>query len=195
MASTLGFNALFRRSVKQGVAETFGWSYKKGVSQGFLGIKGARAAQKVAIAAGKRAPGIAGTVFGHTFGAGVGAFFIYNAYRREGLGGAVKEAATFSAINAGLSFAGGVLTNPFVLAGAAVAATGYAGYQLGEFSRQKHKQMRELELGGGAVAGAINNSIGIATARQRSMMALQNTHLNYRSAIGNEAVLYHIPMR
>ena len=69
----------------------------------------------------------------------------------------------------------------------------YALNQAGEYIQEtdkaiaRRKQVRGLELG-----GPIQDQFGtISTLRQRSLMALQNTHVNGRMAFGQEAALLH----
>jgi hypothetical protein len=89
--------------------------------------------------------------------------------------------------------AGGILgavINPWTIGiGAAIYA--YGEYE--EYSRKtdlgiaRNKQIGSLELG-----APIQDPFGtISTLRQRSLSAIQNTHVNGRMALGNEAALLH----
>ena len=80
---------------------------------------------------------------------------------------------------------------PTVATIGAVAGAGYAGYQVGEAMQEKMRSLRRIEFGDNIAM----RSAGAATTRQRSVMALQNTHLNGRMALGNEAMLIHNPYR
>jgi hypothetical protein len=112
-----------------------------------------------------------------------------------GVGAAGAEAGFLAAGTAGLlAGAGGaalaVLTNPVTLA---IAAGAYGYHKASEYIQHtdraiaRHKQVRGLELG-----GPIQDQFGtISTLRQRSLQALQNTHVNGRMAFGQEASLLH----
>lgn len=84
----------------------------------------------------------------------------------------------------------GTLFSPLAL----MMGAGIYGYgQLEEYSRKndqaiaRNKQIGSLELG-----APIQDPFGtISTLRQRSLQAIQNTHVNGRMAFGNEAALLH----
>ena len=84
----------------------------------------------------------------------------------------------------------GALFSPLAL----MMGAGIYGYgQLEEYSRKndqaiaRNKQIGSLELG-----APIQDPFGtISTLRQRSLQAIQNTHVNGRMAFGNEAALLH----
>lgn len=82
------------------------------------------------------------------------------------------------------------LLNPVTLT---IAAGAYGYNKAAEYIQHtdraiaRHKQVRGLELG-----GPIQDQFGtISTLRQRSLQALQNTHVNGRMAFGQEAALLH----
>lgn len=111
-----------------------------------------------------------------------------------GVGRSVLENAAFNAFAMrGLPAIGAAATNPFVIGGlAATAAAGgiaYAGYRAAEMSYQYHLKTLPLETTGSMDAFYTSNA---ATMRQRSMMNIQRSHLNARSAFGNEAQYSHI---
>ena len=86
------------------------------------------------------------------------------------------------------------LSNPYVLAGAAVAGIAigigatYINYRnkLVDFRREA----RQTEFTGDMTAFQTHAA---ATMRQRSMQAISRSHMNARRALGNEAQYYHMP--
>ncbi len=172
------------KGFRQGVMETFGWEYQKGVNMGFLGRKmsgGFMGAGKIA-------------AFGRVAGLGFVIAGAYKGYQEGGVNGAAisvaKDAATWGAVRAGMSLGKAGITNPFFLGGAAIASIGYGGYKVGEMAREHGRRIRNVEMGG----EMIDRFGTMATIRQRSLMALNNSHINARSALGNEAILMHGPM-
>jgi hypothetical protein len=168
---------------RQGVGETFGFEYQGGKNMGFLGrkMKG-------------------GIMSGGKFGLGLKllgpvalGFSAYQGYSQGGLGGAAwevtKEAAVWGALRAGWHLGKAAILNPVTLTAAAAAGLGYAAYKFGEASQRHVKRLRNVEMG-----GEIMDRFGtVATMRQRSLSAIQNTHVNGRIALGNEAILTHTP--
>ena len=112
-----------------------------------------------------------------------------------GAGLAGAEAGILATGSAGLLMGAGgaavaALLNPVTLA---IAAGVYGYNKASEYIQHtdkaiaRHKQVRGLELG-----GPIQDQFGtISTLRQRSLQALQNTHVNGRMAFGQEAALLH----
>ena len=173
------------RSFTQGIGETLGWHYEKGVSKGFLGRKA-----KGGIFAGGK--GIAGKSLGLLGRAGFplfAAFSAYSGYKEGGVLGAARnvavDALSWGAMRAGFT----MLTNPVVLGAAAIAGAGYGVYRLGEAARKHERGVRRLELG----ADVVDRFGTLSTMRQRSLQAIQNSHLSGRSALGNEALLLSVP--
>lgn len=167
----------------QGIKESFGIVYDDGVSQGFLNRK--------SIAKQGFAKGSLGA-FGGMMSIGYTAYEAYNGYQRGGIWGAAKGVGnavlTNAVINVGLKAAGMTLA-PLAI-GAAVAGVGYGVYKFGQKAGQYGRSSRNVEMGGGFV-----DTFGTAsTMRQRSLAALQNTHVNGRMALGAEAQLIHNPM-
>lgn len=121
------------------------------------------------------------------------AYFAYTGYKEGGIWGAVKGVGESVAWSAGIRAVGGLI-NPFTLAVAGIAAIGLGVYAAGEKGQAHVKKLRELEMGGGAIMEQIG-SLPAATMRQRSALALQNSHINGRMAIGNEALLLHTSFR
>lgn len=129
---------------------------------------------------------------GKTLAAGAGlGFTLYGAYqgwKQDGLTGAMWGAAENVAWNVGSRLIGSALLNPYTLGAAAVAGAGYGAYRLGEAAQAHSKRLRNTEFVSTTMIDALG-SAGAMTMRQRSVMALQNTHLNARMALGNEALL------
>ena len=181
-------DSLFARGFKAGVAETFGWQVKKVgtgsarryVSEGFMGrmAKG----------------GIKGNFLGNVVGMAAVGYAAYTGYKEGGVVGAAKEvgssALTWGLIRGSWNMAAGAVGSVPLAIGAAVAGGAYGYYRLGEAGIKHAKKMRNLEMGGDVI-----DTFGtMATMRQRSLSAIQNTHVNGRLALGGEASLLHTPM-
>jgi hypothetical protein len=182
----------------EGVLQNYGFEFENG-KRTFLGFdtstgfKGAKAEFMAARSAGQMGSFVSKRAF-----AGLGllwsGYSIYQGFQEGGITGAVKrageEALTAGAFNVGLKLAGG-LVNPWAIGAATAVGIGMSGYQVGESARANGKRIRNLEMG-----GEVMDRFGtIATMRQRSLQALQNSHLNGRMALGNEAALIHNPAR
>ena len=194
-----------------------GWEImmpKKGDSIGFLGmkqemkmIKAEKAALKNLGGAGREAlkskmgagfgklgaaryGGMAARVGGRMLGPAFTAYSMYEGYQSGGVFGAMKGGAEAVLMNAAFSSAMKFvpsLVNPVTVGLATAAAVGYGAYTFGEAARSHRKDLRNVEMGGGYV-----DTFGTgATMRQRSAMALQNSHINGRSALGMEGAIYH----
>ncbi|MAE81783.1 MAG: hypothetical protein CMB80_03525 [Flammeovirgaceae bacterium] len=126
------------------------------------------------------------------------------AVRTAGVGNALVKAGTIGraatagglagwAWGIGLGGVGAVtatLLSPISLA--VMGATAVAGqaadfYERGTKAGMRERQVRNLEMGA-PVADPFGT---ISTLRQRSLSALQNSHVNGRMALGNEAALLH----
>jgi hypothetical protein len=116
--------------------------------------------------------------------------FAYEGYQNNGLMGAASGVGESVLINAAVHYGRNILTNPLTLTVAGIAAAGYGMYRLGEAGRAHAKGLKELEMTSQNTLDAIG-SIGAGTMRQRALMALNNTHINGRIALGNEAMLMH----
>lgn len=150
---------------------------------------GAKNVAKFTAATAWKSMGLLGT----GFVAYKGGFFA-EGYERGGIVGGAAGIAESILFQAGLRAAGGAIFNPFTLTLAAGAAAGYGVYRFGEAAKEHVQSLNRLEFGGGQIMDAIG-SAGAATMRQRSVMALQDTHLNGRMAMGNEALLMHTSFR
>lgn len=217
MSERMGQSAM-GRALKIGAAESFGVWYEGSIfateglkSHGFLGIRGgartlgqnwsaaaARGGMKGAMgrvgALGKFA---GGTAFKALPLLGT-AYFAYTGYQESGVAGAamgIGESVLWSAAPRILGAAiGGTAAGIATGVVAGVGAVYGGAYVLGTLAKAHAKKLRDVEFGGGQIVDAIG-SAGAATMRQRSLSALQNTHLNGRMAMGNEALLMHTPFR
>jgi len=167
------------RAFAQGVGETFGMHYEGGVSKGFMGRKAAGGV----FAAGKMA------ALGRGLFPVFTAYSAYSGYKEGGIMGATKNVAADAATWGAMRAAWSMFANPVTLGAAAVAGLGYGGYKLGEAAIAHEKRIKGLELG----ADVVDRFGTISTMRQRSLQAIQNSHLNGRGALGNEALIMSSP--
>jgi hypothetical protein len=128
------------------------------------------------------------------YGAGRGATIgrLTGGVARSGIGyWGARAAGVGAGLTAGtLAGVAASVFNPYAWA---IAGGLYAYDQASEFIDDKnraaarHKQVRSLELG----TPVLDQFGTIATLRQRSLSAIQNSHVNGRMALGNEAALLH----
>jgi hypothetical protein len=178
---------------KRGILETFGWEFKGTQNYGFLGKHSPELAKSIEKATGRMGKFKAKTLGKGFRGLGLGftLFSAYQGYKEGGIAGAAKETAIMTGYNIAfqaVKTAWSVGSSVPVL-GAVAAA--YGTYKFGQAAGKYGKRMESLEMG----RPIIDNYGTIATLRQRSMQAIQNTHLNGRMAMGNEAFLIHGVMR
>jgi hypothetical protein len=171
------------KDFRRGVGEMAGFHYQKDAAgilrnTGFLGRKMSGMGMKPLGMFGKAMTGL-GLIWGITDAV--------DAYREEGAWGAAKSGAGSLAMGGAFRVATGIAgralsgLGPVGVAAAAV----YGTYQLGEAAKVHVKRLRGLEMG-----RDIPDRFGtISTIRQRSLQAIQNTHINGRLAIGNEAMI------
>lgn len=205
--STLG------RPIAQGFGEAYGWQYKDNVSQGFLGWKGTEPGRQLQealrlnqglsyknISEGVRSTGrgsvakLAGktglSILKRPFGLlapAMTAAAMYSGYQQGGVTEALKQGFSSGAEWAAFSLATKVLGGTALYGIGAITAAGYGAYQFGQASRQYRQRLRHIEMG----ASMIDPFGTSATLRQRSLQALNNSHINGRLAVGNEAILLH----
>jgi hypothetical protein len=117
----------------------------------------------------------------------------YGGYQEGGVSGAVgemaSETATWYALGAGMKLAGPLALGAVAGVGAAALGLGAVGVGPQHFARPYvHDYMKKrarLEMG-----TPVMDPYGqVATMRQRSIMAMNNSRVNGRTAIGNEAFL------
>lgn len=185
-----------------------GAEFTGGGSKMFPGREGRMGAKSLARVVGGQAPvkmgagaaarGAARVAFG-TAGRAIPlvatAYFAYEGYQQEGAWGAAKgigESALWSAaIHYGMAAVGGTAAAAVLAPVAAIGAGIGGAYVMGEAGRAHAKGLRQMEMGQSDQMQAAVGSAGAATMRQRSLMALNNTHLNGRMALGNEGFLMH----
>lgn len=147
---------------------------------------------------GKKVP-----LTGRIFAGGFAAYSMYGGLREGGVGGAISAGVDYGISTFEFGAALGGLTSPVVWgAAAAIAGTGLAakymhdpsslssfkGLMRGQTS-QFMKKHTDIEMGTPPIDPFGNN----ATMRQRSLNAIQNSRINGRSALGNEAMILHRP--
>lgn len=203
------------RAFKQGFGEVFGLEYTKtGYSRGFMGVRGTSGfrtyknlmARKVgvtkAIGGGLRVQGAAlrqlgvrgslktirGAGLGRILGAALIGVDAYMGYKEGGIGGAAKSLAESGMIWGGMKAAGVIIGGTAVSVATGVAAVGIGAYAWGEAATDYRKRLEGSEL---IPRDAINTIQGAYTDRARAMDALNNSALNARMSIGNEAKLLH----
>ncbi len=149
-------------------------------------------------------------IFGRALGAAFTAYSAYSGYQEGGLWGAAKgvgEALAFSYLSGrviGSMTSGGIMSSVGV--GATSAYLGYQGLKLlGSYSAgattfgiknffrdetyEYRRRNSSVDLGTPSIDPFGNN----ATIRQRSLSAIQNSRLNGRSMLGQEAFLFYKP--
>lgn len=181
----------------------FGFSKNpgKGAVRSFLGSslhKEGMEMMKFNLGYGKWAPkGV-----GRLFGPAMTLYGAYRGYKEGGTAGAIKGAGKELASSYIFGFAmkavGGPVKFAGAIAGGAIAGTAIGhglatGRPFGMYARpfvaDHMRRLSELELG----RPVIDQFGTLATMRQRSLSAIQNSKINGRSALGNEAVLMYQP--
>lgn len=118
------------------------------------------------------------------------AFTLYEVYRGYQEGGVMGAAKGFG-VSYGFNLASRLLLKSTLGPVAAVAAVGIGTYQFGKKAGEYGKKMSGLEM----ATPYIDQFGTMATMRQRSLQAIQNTHLNGRAALGSEAQILHKVLR
>lgn len=161
------------------------WSYTAGrvSSEAQLATKSFRNASRFAKGAAPVAMRLLGPVFT--------AMAVYEGYREGGVIGAAvsggKEIAIWGAMEFGLSMLGGMTMGLAAFTGGG-ALLGVGGYAFGKMSASYGKGLKSIEMG----SPIIDEFGTLATTRQRSLAALNLSHVNGRQALGNEASLMHL---
>lgn len=180
------------RAIQEGIAADYGFiAAGKGAERSFsfLGgpLKGG--SKQFVQNMGAKSLGSAGkSLAGRLFPMAYTGYQIYSGFQEGGVTGAVKGAASAALWSTALSAGKYLLDNPMTWLAAGAVAAGIGGYAFGEAAQRYGKRVRGIEMGG----GVLDQFGTVATLRQRSLMALQNTHLNGRQAIGMEAQLMHM---
>jgi hypothetical protein len=130
-------------------------------------------------------------LLGRALGMGFAGYTMYEGYQQGGVWGAAKAGAELAAWSYGIR-AGFALLGPIapLAIGGAVA---YAGVSIRkgiiDKVRERNYKMSNLEM-----SRPVVDQFGtLATMRQRSIMAIQNSKINGRSSLGSEAVLLYRP--
>lgn len=171
---------------------TMGNIYKMGRASGQTGTQAFGAAVKEG---GGRAASFAGRTAMNIVGPTFLAYSMYSGYQQEGIFGAAKGAAEFVAFDVALRSTIAVLGAPLTVAAAAGTAIGYGAYAIGKAGKKYERKLRDLEMGGDENLINAINSYGASTMRQRAAIALNNSHINRRLALGNEASIFHSSYR
>jgi len=181
------------KAFTQAMGETFGIDYEggtlsgQGKSMGFMGrLRPGGIFKNFTDVTGKITPirglfGLAGRAFMPAFTA----FAAYEGYKQGGVWGATKAVGEQALVWGALRMAGANILNPYVLGAAAIGGAAYGGYKFGVAARKHRQRLRGLEMG----ADIVDTYGTMSTMRQRSLAAIQNTHINGRLSLGNEALL------
>jgi len=171
------------RDFRRGAGEMAGFRYQKDAAgilrnTGFLGRKMSGMGMKPLGGFGKAMTGL---------GLAWGVADAFQAYREEGAWGAAKSGAGSLAMGGAFRVVTGIAGRALSGFGpvAVAAAAVYGTYALGNAAKMHVKRLKGLEMGRN-----IPDPFGtVSTIRQRSLQAIQNTHINGRLALGNEAML------
>lgn len=167
------------RAFKRGVGRGLGFDYHHGKNMGWMKGKGGYfGAGKAAFAMRALGPAMVG-------------MGIYKGYQEGGIVGAAKGGATELAFWGAFEAGASVLTNPLTIAAAGGIAAGYGYYKFGQASREHRKRLRNVEMG----SDLVDRFGTMTTMRQRSLSAIQNSHINGRLALGNEAAIMSTYLR
>jgi hypothetical protein len=156
-----------------------------------------KAASKLAAAGPRGLPlrglGLKGMARG--VGAGIGAEIGQQLGNATGLpfGSVVGAFAGASVGAAPLKFAA---SHPILIAGAAgvvgAVGVGFGGYQILKAGHRYAQRQRGIDTSGSLAAFITQNT---TTMRSRAVQAMQRSHMNARSALGQEASFFHQPQR
>lgn len=133
--------------------------------------------------------------FGRAFGLAYAGYAAYQGYQEGGLTGAAigvgKTAAEGYVFGAALKALGGAARFGLpVLAGAAIVGGGlYGRAKAAEIGKERYRRHTQVEMG----TPVLDPFGSVATMRQRSLRALNNSRLNGMTALGNEASLMYRP--
>lgn len=167
------------RAFKRGIGRGLGFEYEHGVNKGWMGRGLEKGGKTGMFAHGKMAFAF------RALGPAMVAHSIYKGYQEGGILGAAKSGATELAFWGAFEVGASIITNPVTIAGAGIAAAGYGYYKAGEASRKHRKRLRNVEMG----SDLVDRFGTMTTMRQRSLAAIQNTHINGRGALGSEAAI------
>lgn len=101
------------------------------------------------------------------------------------IGGSAGRAFARSTAGRMLAGVAGFL-NPVLDVALIAGGAGYMGYATYKVLKEKANQAARIEMG-----GFFQETQGSLTSRQRALQAITSSHLQAKSAIGNEAMLFH----
>lgn len=165
-------NSTMGQYVGRSLKETIGFVYEGKKSQGFLGMKG-------------------GSFLGKAFGAlnvAVTAGAVIQGAQRGGFVGAAEAGFEQAAWGLGANMIMGGVFNPAAWVAAAGLGAAYGGFKFGQAATRHRKDLRKSEF---ISPNSMNVIDGAYTDRARSLAALNNSSMNGRMAIGNEAQYLH----
>jgi len=133
-----------------------------------------------------------GAWIGRSLGFAFAGYETYRGYKKGGAWGAAKglgkSVASTYVINRVLFALGKAITGPLGAIGIAAGAV-YGTNAIVKSIDERNRRYARLEMG-----APVEDQFGnLATGRQRAMMAMQRSHINGRSAMGNEAALMYRP--
>jgi len=175
------------QEARRGHYKAYKAAYREARQGGQSILRAKRLGRSAALKYKAKSPFKAGvSMLGRAFGVAFTAAAMYQGYQEEGAWGAAKGLGQMAAFNIAMR----MIPSTAMLPLTAAAAAGVYVYGSGEMAKEHIKQLRRIEFGGPQINDVLN-SAGVATTRQRALSALQNTHLNGRMAMGNEAILMH----
>jgi hypothetical protein len=128
-----------------------------------------------------------GVGIGGALNLGFTLFSVYQGYKENGIIGAAKGGAEMWAYQTAFNAGKAVLGTASSLSVALPLAAAYGTYKFGQAAGRWGKQMQRTEMG----APVVDQFGTVATMRQKSLAAIQNSHLNSRALLGNEGQIIH----
>lgn len=189
------------RRLRESIMESAGYDIDfSGKNRGFLGLRGnyqdvfkgpGAATRSMA----SKSLSMAGRTALSSLGLASSIYFMYTGYQEGGVFGAAK--GVVSSVLYGAAFRTAImgLGAPITVGAMAIGAAGYGAYHLGEAGQRYQRRLKSLEVGGDENMINAINSYGASTMRQRAATALNNSHINRRLALGNEASMFHSSFR
>ena len=158
-----------------GAGRSLGFEYIGGKNMGWMGRK---------MAGGVFSGGVGGFL-GRAAGPAFTGYSMYSGYKEGGVLGAAKEGVKSVLSWGAFEFGASMVSSSALFAGAGLVAGGYGYYKLGEASRKHRKRLRAVEMG----SDLVDRFGTMTTMRQRSLAAIQKSHINGRTALGSEATI------
>jgi hypothetical protein len=129
----------------------------------------------------------AGVLAGPGIGAAFTAVSVYQGYKEGGIFGAAKEVGIQYGYNLAFRVATGSLSAVTALSRAVPLAAMYGAYKFGQNAGRYGRKTENLSFN----RGFVDDYGTAATMRQRSLQAIQNSHVNSRSLLGGEGEVIH----